>query len=763
MDCFSSSPLVESFPTSRFLSPTPSPTRTEVDLPIEVDQSFNSSMSLGGHDSPSALSPSPSTGTGFLISPSPSLTGDFLSPTPAFAYKPRRPDPVPIQSRSPLSFKTAARDASTTLGSKRTFGRELSNNAMQRLPGPITTKAAKGMMLPPAVPDVKSTKPKLGVSMQWSSSNEDIAPPRLCFQPAFTRRETEPILISPRPSKAESDDLSMDVDSPQMPFPGPSPIQRSPAFAGSSSYSGSPGLGSYFCNSPAAPPAVLPSKRRSLISGSPGSPGSSPSAKRTSLGLGRNVEKTASSSAMLFGGGRPNAVGSRRPQPYKRPPLMAAPGLENTSGRSTSAISAYPILYGAPKQTLGQAGTFPRAATAPMRRAFSVCDQGSMPPPEMEEDESEFEASPSVGGPHAEYARRHGKQFVPRVDGSPGFKAARSSIAVTGQGAASPTGKGKKPSPYGPGGLPGFGDNEMDGKILPCHKVKEDGLVRITVDTLDNLISGKYDDKVRRYHILDCRFDYEYTGGHVDGAINVRSMESLDELLLSEKMGVHANGNPLPTPSRSGELEDGEQVVLVFHCEFSAKRAPTFAKHLRSRDRSLNGHLYPKIYYPEVYILEGGYSGFYSARPHRCDPQGYTPMDDPRHFDRRDSDLHDFRKFSRTRSFTYGETQPPPPRAALPCPPLAFAAASAAVGRRHGPTIAEEDHEHDSSSPSHGADTSAEMDASPCARVVSTGGMLAAMNAGGGLQPPIFGSAKTRQFGRMGMTRVQSYAGTTIR
>jgi M-phase inducer tyrosine phosphatase len=70
-------------------------------------------------------------------------------------------------------------------------------------------------------------------------------------------------------------------------------------------------------------------------------------------------------------------------------------------------------------------------------------------------------------------------------------------------------------------------------------------------------------------------------------------------------------------------------------------------------------------------------------------------MDDPRHFERRNSDLHDFRKFSRTRSFTYGENQAP--SANSPCPPLAFAAASAAVGRRQGPTIAEEDHEHDSS------------------------------------------------------------------
>jgi M-phase inducer tyrosine phosphatase len=33
-------------------------------------------------------------------------------------------------------------------------------------------------------------------------------------------------------------------------------------------------------------------------------------------------------------------------------------------------------------------------------------------------------------------------------------------------------------------GLPGFGDNEAHGKILPCHRVTEDGLMRITAKTV---------------------------------------------------------------------------------------------------------------------------------------------------------------------------------------------------------------------------------------------------------------------------------------
>lgn len=80
---------------------------------------------------------------------------------------------------------------------------------------------------------------------------------------------------------------------------------------------------------------------------------------------------------------------------------------------------------------------------------------------------------------------------------------------------------------------------------------------------------------MKRYHIIDCRFDYEYEGGHIGGAISVKNMEAVEELLLKEGKGVHNNGDALPEPSRSGQLEEGQDVVLIFHCEFSAKRAPT--------------------------------------------------------------------------------------------------------------------------------------------------------------------------------------------
>ena len=179
-------------------------------------------------------------------------------------------------------------------------------------------------------------------------------------------------------------DTAMDVDSPRPSSRRPSAVTGSPAFSGAASFSGSPGLESFFCDSPAHPNAAVPTaKRRSLVTGSPSSP-SSPSAKRASYGA-RGMEKANSSSAMLFAAtntGRPTNLAARRSS-HKRPTLMSIPApSERTDDllapRSASAASAYPILCGATKPLLSAKFPPSKGAPAPMRRAFSVCDQPQM-------------------------------------------------------------------------------------------------------------------------------------------------------------------------------------------------------------------------------------------------------------------------------------------------------------------------------------------------------------------------------------------------
>ena len=111
----------------------------------------------------------------------------------------------------------------------------------------------------------------------------------------------------------------------------------------------------------------------------------------------------------------------------------------------------------------------------------------------------------------------------------------------------------------------------------------------------------------------------------------------------------------------------------------------------------MNNHVYPKVHYPEVYILEGGYCAYYKHSASRCQPPGYVTMDDPSHALSRREDLDQFRKakFGRTKSYAYGDLcskvsavtqqqQAQSKRNTAPGASQLFAAANAARTRRNG-------------------------------------------------------------------------------
>ena len=47
-------------------------------------------------------------------------------------------------------------------------------------------------------------------------------------------------------------------------------------------------------------------------------------------------------------------------------------------------------------------------------------------------------------------------------------------------------------------------------------------------------------------------------------------------------------------------------------------------REIRERDRMLNP--YPSLFYPEMYLLEGGYKQFYEKFANYCSPEGYVSM-----------------------------------------------------------------------------------------------------------------------------------------
>lgn len=149
-----------------------------------------------------------------------------------------------------------------------------------------------------------------------------------------------------------------------------------------------------------------------------------------------------------------------------------------------------------------------------------------------------------------------------------------------------------------------------DENLIPTIP-KQSPIKRISACTLHDLIQGKYSSVVQNIEIFDCRYKYEYEGGHIRNAIHLSSLEDIEQRFFQQ---------PKFRPNS----------VFVFHCEFSVNRGPDCAEYLRNTDRQLNLNKYPFIYYPHIYILDGGYSNFYKQFSVDCDG-GYTPMLDSYH------------------------------------------------------------------------------------------------------------------------------------
>ena len=159
-----------------------------------------------------------------------------------------------------------------------------------------------------------------------------------------------------------------------------------------------------------------------------------------------------------------------------------------------------------------------------------------------------------------------------------------------------------------------------NGPLLPvCGQACKFGTTQITPETLVALMEGKYANVVADYVIIDCRYDYEFEGGHICGALNLNRESLVRKLYERARAALSAGKTP--------QLRR----ALIFHCEFSQRRGPFLCHFFRSLDRRENRARYPYLDYPETHVLKGGYKAFYKLYARHCEPQGYVPMDDRRY------------------------------------------------------------------------------------------------------------------------------------
>jgi len=174
--------------------------------------------------------------------------------------------------------------------------------------------------------------------------------------------------------------------------------------------------------------------------------------------------------------------------------------------------------------------------------------------------------------------------------------------------------------------------------ILPCKtNIKHNDLNVITAGTLTRVMDGEFNSEIDKLIIIDSRYPYEYDAGHIRTAQNVYTKEGLMQMFLNKN-------SPLMQNKENQNTKNEGRLVVVFHCEFSSERGPGLLRFLRSQDRLMNKDSYPKLFYPELYLLEGGYKSFYEQHSQLCEPQFYKPMLHKDHL----NDLKHFRAKTKT-------------------------------------------------------------------------------------------------------------------
>jgi len=83
--------------------------------------------------------------------------------------------------------------------------------------------------------------------------------------------------------------------------------------------------------------------------------------------------------------------------------------------------------------------------------------------------------------------------------------------------------------------------------------------------------------------VLDCRFPFEFAGGHIKGAVNTWTPDHLlRKLFLDTHPGPH------------------HRTAIIVHCEFSSNRGPAQLALIRNIDRQINLACYPELWYPSL-------------------------------------------------------------------------------------------------------------------------------------------------------------------
>ena len=335
------------------------------------------------------------------------------------------------------------------------------------------------------------------------------------------------------------------------------------------------------------------------------------------------------------------------PQPWERKKGPLRPGLTRTKGASTTCVPHRPSVESRlpPFQFSNGIAKLPHSSSMTLSEAFIesptqdrslFAANTTMGPPRPRQPLATLASNVRNGSPVAGHVRKTSNPLV-----RPRKQFRRSLSMFEHPEDVMRSGQPVQSTPS----LPSIMDIEPAHVPQLPHFVpnNEPGeLPRVTKETLIQVLDGHFNHVYERLVIIDCRFEYEFEGGHIADAVNFNDKEHLS--------------------SRLFDIEPTSKALLIFHCEYSAHRAPIMAKHIRNKDRTVNAERYPGLTYPELYILDGGYSSFFKDYRPRCFPQNYVEMEAKEHAQACERGLGKVKqrsKLIRAQTFAFGQHSSP--------------------------------------------------------------------------------------------------------
>ncbi|XP_052271532.1 M-phase inducer phosphatase 1-like [Dreissena polymorpha] len=76
---------------------------------------------------------------------------------------------------------------------------------------------------------------------------------------------------------------------------------------------------------------------------------------------------------------------------------------------------------------------------------------------------------------------------------------------------------------------------------MPTMSGKHKDLNAITPETMSRALQGAYSDRIDQLTVIDCRYPYEFEGGHIKGAINLYTKQAIKDFIHNSATSSEKN------------------------------------------------------------------------------------------------------------------------------------------------------------------------------------------------------------------------------